>query len=57
MALTNCKDCGTEHSTNAWACPKCGCRYGRRSTQQIKMGCMVIAALLGGLFILGLIFG
>ena len=56
MALTNCKDCGTEHSTNAWACPKCGRRYGRRSLQQIKVGCMAMAVFIGLMWVLSVLF-
>ena len=56
MALTNCKDCGTQHSTNASACPKCGRRYGRRSLQQIKVGCMAMAVFIGLMWVLSVLF-
>jgi hypothetical protein len=44
MAMTRCKECGTEISTKAEACPKCGAKVARTSM-----------AALGGLAIIAFI--
>jgi len=37
MALMNCKDCGTEHSDAAAACPRCGRPKETLPSQQVVM--------------------
>lgn len=48
MALIKCKECGTEISSKAETCPKCGARVAAK-----KMGC---GTLIGVIFIGGILF-
>lgn len=47
MAIINCKECGTEVSSKAETCPKCGARVARK-----PMGC---GTLIGVIFLGGII--
>lgn len=40
MAMTTCKECGSELSTKAEACPKCGAKV--RRTSVAAWGCLVV---------------
>lgn len=43
MGLTTCRDCGTQISTNAVACPKCGARVKRTSfTAKLVLGLIIL---------------
>lgn len=55
MALVTCPECGRKVSTNAATCPNCGNRMGRRSSQQLKTGCMVLAIIFGIFIVLSLL--
>ena len=55
MAMTNCKECGSEISTKAEACPKCGAKV--RRTSVAAWGCLIIVALFAILAAIGAIFG
>ena len=55
MAMTNCKECGSEISTKAEACPKCGAKVPRTSVA--SQGCLMIVALIAILAVIGGIFG
>lgn len=54
MAIVTCPECGRQVSTNAATCQNCGNRMGRRSSQQLKTGCMVLAIIGGIFFVLSL---
>ena len=48
MALITCKDCRTQHSDEAKACPKCGKPVGKRtSTGTIVIGCVFAVFVFG----------
>lgn len=51
MAMTKCKECGNEISTNADACPKCGAKQVRTS------GCAKVVAIFFGFFVLLIVLG
>ena len=51
MALTKCKECGTEISTKAEQCPKCGAK-GKKKTSLFAWICAVVF----GLWMIGFIF-
>jgi len=51
MALVKCKECGSEISTKAHACPRCGAKIVRTS------GCAKLLAVIFGFFVLLLIIG
>ena len=51
MAMTKCKECGTEISTTADACPKCGAKQARTS------GCAKVVLGFFGLIVFLLIVG
>jgi hypothetical protein len=50
MALIKCKECGNNVSTKADKCPNCGAPVTKRTS-----GCALLAALLGGVFLIGFI--
>lgn len=52
MALVNCKDCGTDVSTDAKTCPKCGARMKPKS----NVWKWVLGLPLGG-FVLLMVIG
>ena len=52
MALTACKECGSEISTTAKACPKCGARVPKENS-----AVPVVALVLVGAFVLVAILG
>lgn len=49
MAMIDCKECGTQMSSKADACPKCG-RVYRRDRLSAVRGLVYIALGLAGLF-------
>ena len=57
MAINVCSECGGKVSSNASACPHCGNRLGRRSLQQLKVGCMALLILFGAFVVMVMIGG
>lgn len=54
MAMTTCKECGSELSTKAEACPKCGAKVPR--TSAAASGCLVIVVFIAVLVGVGTLF-
>jgi hypothetical protein len=55
MAMTSCRECGTEISTKAEFCPKCGTKM--KSGGLLFMGCLGITAVFLFLAAIGLMLG
>lgn len=51
MALVKCRDCGTDISTDARACPKCG----KRQTSLYTQGCAITGGVLILFFIIAMV--
>ncbi len=47
MALTKCKECGSDVSTKADACPKCGAKRPRRTSLLAWLGALILVPSCG----------
>lgn len=50
MAMTQCKDCGSEISRDARVCPKCG---ARQRMHPLAKGAIAVAVVFGALLLYG----
>lgn len=48
MAMTKCKECGTDISTKAEACPKCGAKRKKTSPIGCLLGIIVLIIIIAG---------
>ncbi len=55
MAIKKCKECGSDVSTTADACPKCGAKV--KKTSILTMGCATVILGFVGLGVLGALLG